>query len=192
MKNSKKSKQNSDIDYAKLSKNSSSPMQDQDFMHIQNLVQLAKKNDISELSFERDDYKLTIKRNLSCNPPVSTAPPILPQPIPANPPQAPSPQISSNLATSDNSISEKPIVSDDLHTIKCPIPGTFYRRPSPDKPYFVQVGDTVKVGDILCTVEAMKLFNNIECDMAGKIVDILVEDGSPVEFDQPLFALSKS
>ena len=77
--------------------------------------------------------------------------------------------------------------ADNLITIKSPMIGTFYRKPSPDKDVFVEVGDTVKEGDVLCVVEAMKLFNEIESEVSGKIVKILVDDSSPVEFDHPLF-----
>ena len=77
-------------------------------------------------------------------------------------------------------------------TIKSPIIGTFYRRPSPDKPLFVEVGDTINKGDVLCVIEAMKLFNEIESEISGKIVKVLVEDSSPVEFDQPLFLVDPS
>ena len=79
--------------------------------------------------------------------------------------------------------------SDHYLTVKSPIIGTFYRKPSPDKDVFVNVGDTIKEGDTLCVIEAMKLFNEIESDFSGKIVKILVEDASPVEFDQPLFLI---
>ena len=79
--------------------------------------------------------------------------------------------------------------SDNYLTVKSPIIGTFYRKPSPDKDVFVNVGDTIKEGDTLCVIEAMKLFNEIESDFSGKIVKILVEDASPVEFDQPLFLI---
>ena len=77
-------------------------------------------------------------------------------------------------------------------TIKSPIIGTFYRKPSPDKPVFVEVGSTIKEGDVLCIIEAMKLFNEIESEVSGKIVKILVDDSSPVEFDQPLFLVDPS
>ena len=77
-------------------------------------------------------------------------------------------------------------------TIKSPIIGTFYRKPSPDKPMFVEVGKTIKEGDVLCVIEAMKLFNEIESEVSGKIVKILVDDSSPVEFDQPLFLVDPS
>ena len=77
-------------------------------------------------------------------------------------------------------------------TIKSPIIGTFYRKPSPDKPVFVEVGTDVKEGDVLCVIEAMKLFNEIESEVSGKIVKVLVDDSSPVEFDQPLFLVDPS
>jgi len=77
-------------------------------------------------------------------------------------------------------------------TVKSPIIGTFYRKPSPDKPVFAEVGDTIKEGDVLCVIEAMKLFNEIESEVSGKIVKVLVDDSSPVEFDQPLFLVDPS
>jgi len=77
-------------------------------------------------------------------------------------------------------------------TVKSPIIGTFYRKPSPDKPMFVEVGSTIKTGDVLCVIEAMKLFNEIESEVSGKIVKVLVDDSSPVEFDQPLFLVDPS
>ena len=81
---------------------------------------------------------------------------------------------------------------DHLITIKSPIIGTFYRKPSPDKPNFIEIGDSIKEGSVLCVVEAMKLFNEIESEYSGKIVKILVDDASPVEFDQPLFVVDPS
>jgi acetyl-CoA carboxylase biotin carboxyl carrier protein len=77
-------------------------------------------------------------------------------------------------------------------TVKSPIIGTFYRKPAPDKPMFVEVGSTIGKGDVLCVIEAMKLFNEIESEVSGKIVKILVDDSSPVEFDQPLFLVDPS
>jgi acetyl-CoA carboxylase biotin carboxyl carrier protein len=101
------------------------------------------------------------------------------------------PQVSPAIV--DTELPEKPSTeapkdeADNLITIKSPMIGTFYRKPSPDKDVFIEVGDTIKEGDVLCVVEAMKLFNEIESEMGGKIVKILVDDSSPVEFDQPLF-----
>ncbi|HEU0126455.1 MAG TPA: acetyl-CoA carboxylase biotin carboxyl carrier protein, partial [Flavobacterium sp.] len=88
---------------------------------------------------------------------------------------------------------EAPAANDSKYiTIKSPIIGTFYRKPSPDKPVFTEVGSTVSKGDVLCVIEAMKLFNEIESEVSGKIVKILVDDMSPVEFDQPLFLVDPS
>ena len=87
---------------------------------------------------------------------------------------------------------ETPKDEDHLITVKSPIIGTFYRKPSPDKPTFVEIGSTVNQGDVLCVIEAMKLFNEIESEFSGKIVKILVDDASPVEFDQPLFLIDPS
>lgn len=188
MKNSKKSGRNPKDTGQDKHAQPQSPMQDQDFIRIQNLVQLAKKNDISELSFERQDYKLTIKRALTTTPTPLAAPLAHPPAIPAAPPTSPPP--TPPVPDLEPSATPAPTPS-NLHTIKCPIPGTFYRRPAPDKACFVEVGAKVKPGDVLCIVEAMKLFNNIECDVEGKVEEILVEDGTPVEFDQPLFTLSK-
>ena len=110
---------------------------------------------------------------------------ISPQPIS----QAPvAPVIESQSNTEDTATNQ----DDNLITIKSPIIGTFYRRPSPDKPNFVEVGDSISEGNVLCVVEAMKLFNEIESECSGKIVKILVEDASPVEFDQPLFLVDPS
>lgn len=97
-------------------------------------------------------------------------------------------------ATAPAPVAEKAAPAEDSKyiTVKSPIIGTFYRKPSPDKPLFVEVGQTVAEGDVLCIIEAMKLFNEIESEVSGKIVKILVDDASPVEFDQPLFLVDPS
>uniref|UniRef100_UPI000299D8E0 acetyl-CoA carboxylase biotin carboxyl carrier protein n=1 Tax=Gillisia marina TaxID=1167637 RepID=UPI000299D8E0 len=102
-------------------------------------------------------------------------------------PAAPAPQAAAGDAK--ESVSDG---SDKYITVKSPIIGTFYRKPSPDKDVFVEVGDTIKTGDVLCVIEAMKLFNEIESEVSGKIVKVLVDDSSPVEFDQPLFLVDPS
>jgi acetyl-CoA carboxylase biotin carboxyl carrier protein len=105
------------------------------------------------------------------------------QPVPQPAQAAPQPAQEETEKESDDS---------KYITIKSPIIGTFYRKPSPDKPAFVEVGDTIGKGDVLCVIEAMKLFNDIESEVTGKIVKVLVEDSSPVEFDQPLFLIDPS
>ena len=98
-------------------------------------------------------------------------------------------------AATGNVLVQQALPSDDLSkyiTVKSPIIGTFYRKPAPDKPLFVEVGSTIGKGDVLCVIEAMKLFNEIESEVSGKIVKILVDDSSPVEFDQPLFLVDPS
>ena len=103
--------------------------------------------------------------------------------------QASQPTVLPKEAEAPEKLESQPdkIETDNLITIKSPMIGTFYRKPSPDKDVFVEVGDTIKEGDVLCVVEAMKLFNEIESEVSGKIVKILIDDSSPVEFDQPLF-----
>ncbi len=160
-----------------------------DLKDIQNLIKFVAKSGASEVKLETDDVKITIKTGYDHDRgettyiqqmPTMAAPqvPVAPvQPISAAPPASPS------AAADENS---------KFITIKSPIIGTFYRKPSPDKPSFKEVGDAVSVGDVLCVIEAMKLFNEIESEVSGKIVKVLVEDSSPVEFDQPLFLIDPS
>ena len=152
---------------------------------IQNLIKFVAKSGASEVKLEMEDVKITIKTNDGSHPVViqDTAvvqqPVIQAQPVPPEP-FAPSPS--------------PPVVEEDSNyiTVKSPIIGTFYRKPSPDKPNFVEVGDSISEGSVLCVIEAMKLFNDIESEVSGKIVKILVDDSSPVEFDQPLFLVDPS
>ena len=160
-----------------------------DIKEIQNLIKFVAKSGASEVKLEMDDVKITIKtgdergesttyvQQIPVNAPVAQIPaaPVPAEATPAAPAPAPS--------TEDNS---------KYITIKSPIIGTFYRKPSPEKPVFVEVGSTIKEGDVLCVIEAMKLFNEIESEISGKIVKILVDDSSPVEFDQPLFLVDPS
>lgn len=154
---------------------------------IQNLIKFVAKTGVSEVQLELGDVKLTIKTQDGVVQQVVSAPVIeaAPASVPA-PAAAPAPVAATPVA-------ETPQDSDEgLITIKSPIIGTFYRRPSPDKPNFVEVGTDVNEGDVLCVVEAMKLFNEIESEITGTIVKVLVEDASPVEFDQPLFVIDPS
>ncbi|SDG75320.1 acetyl-CoA carboxylase biotin carboxyl carrier protein [Chitinophaga filiformis] len=154
-----------------------------DFKQIQELVKMVNKSNISELSIEQDKFKITIKQKDN-EPPVYTVPAVAPvyQPAPQAAPVAQAPQAA---PTAEAKPAEAK--ADNLVTIKSPMIGTFYRSPGPDKPSFVNVGDEVAPGKVVCIIEAMKLFNEIESEVSGKIVKVLVDDASPVEYDQPLF-----
>lgn len=159
-----------------------------DLKEIQNLIKFVSNSGVAEVKLETGDIKITIRTTLEGNTPdityVQQAP--LQQAIAA--PAAPVAAIPAAPTT--------PAVSSDDNskyvTIKSPMIGTFYRKPAPDKPVFVEVGSSIGKGDVLCVVEAMKLFNEIESEYSGKIVKILVDDMSPVEFDQPLFLVDPS
>ena len=152
---------------------------------IQNLIKFVAKSGASEVKLEMEDVKITIKTNDSSQPVVIQDTAFVPQPAIQTQP------VSSEPAAPTPSSA---VVEEDSNyiTIKSPIIGTFYRKPSPDKPNFVEVGDSISEGSVLCVIEAMKLFNDIESEVSGKIVKILVDDSSPVEFDQPLFLVDPS
>ena len=152
---------------------------------IQNLIKFVAKSGANEVSLEMEDVKITIKTS-SDTPPIVVQEPIVVPQQPISPVSIPTPDTiepTPEAPTDDES---------NLITITSPIIGTFYRKPSPDKPTFVEVGDTISEGTVLCVIEAMKLFNDIESEISGKIVKILVDDSSPVEFDQPLFLVDPS
>ena len=159
-----------------------------DIKQIQELVKLINKTNIGEITIEEEGVKITVKQKKD---PVqqiitggqsgqvySSAPPQQQQYTPP-PPAAPAP--TAEIPKTDNYI-----------TIKSPMIGTFYRQSGPGKPIFVNVGDEVAPGKVVCIIEAMKLFNEIESEVKGKIVKVLVEDASPVEYDQPLFLVDPS
>ena len=155
-----------------------------DFKQIQELIKIINKSNIGELSIEENDFKITIKQKEEKTQTVVSAPPTTiyaPAPTPVIQPAAPQP------ATTETATSPAAQKTDNLITIKSPMIGTFYRRSSPDKPSFVEVGDEIAPGKVVCIIEAMKLFNEIESEVNGTIVKILVDDASPVEYDQPLF-----
>jgi acetyl-CoA carboxylase biotin carboxyl carrier protein len=160
-----------------------------DFKQIQELIKMINKSNIGEVSIEQKDFKVTIKQKeenitqvLSAQMPMQPAA-YAPQTaiagsaqqaaLPSGPPAAEKPKSSESAS--------------NLVTIKSPMIGTFYRKSSPDKPNFVEPGDEVAPGKVVCIIEAMKLFNEIESEISGKVVKVLVEDASPVEYDQPLF-----
>ncbi len=153
---------------------------------IQNLIKFVAKSGAHEVKLETDDFKITIKTNADV-PSGETQTRVQSVPnVVVQAPQVPVTLSESNTPTTPKSKSSK-AEADNYITIRSPMIGTFYRKPSPDKEVFIEVGDIIKEGDVLCVVEAMKLFNEIESEISGKIVKILVDDSSPVEFDQPLF-----
>ncbi|GEO09839.1 acetyl-CoA carboxylase biotin carboxyl carrier protein [Segetibacter aerophilus] len=160
-----------------------------DFKQIQELIKIVNRSTIGELSIEEGDFKITIKQKEEPVPVYTSAPTqnFQPAPPPAQlsaPTQTPS-SPAGNGSTGGQEAATKQ--ADNLVTIKSPMIGTFYRSAGPDKPAFVNIGDEVTVGKTVCIIEAMKLFNEIESEIKGTIVKVLVEDASPVEYDQPLF-----
>ena len=161
-----------------------------DIKEIQNIIKFVAKSGASEVKLEMDDIKITIKTGSD---PEHTAVHYAPAPTPIPQPVAQAaPQEVVKQAEAPSSPAADTKADSKYITIKSPIIGTFYRKPSPDKPLFVEVGQTISEGDVLCIIEAMKLFNEIESEVSGKVVKILVEDSSPVEFDQPLFLIDPS
>ncbi|WP_396153352.1 acetyl-CoA carboxylase biotin carboxyl carrier protein [Flavobacterium sp.] len=161
-----------------------------DLKEIQNLIKFVSNSGVAEVKLETGDVKITIRTTLEGNSQdityvqqapmqqaVQQAAPVAPAAI------APAAAAPVETAVEDNS---------KYITIKSPMIGTLYRKPAPDKPMFVEVGSTISKGDVVCVVEAMKLFNEIESEISGKIVKVLVDDSSPVEFDQPLFLVDPS
>jgi acetyl-CoA carboxylase biotin carboxyl carrier protein len=152
-----------------------------DFKQIQELIKMVNKSNIGEVSIEQKDFKITVKQKEDqVTQVVATAP------MQA----APTPIVAAPAASAPEAPADKPKAAaptDNLITIKSPMIGTFYRKSSPDKPNFVEVGSDVAPGSVVCIIEAMKLFNEIESEVKGRIVKVLVEDASPVEYDQPLF-----
>ena len=151
---------------------------------IQQLIKFVAKSGVSEVKIESKDLKLSVKTGktptiVQSDPQVVYSAPVHNEPV-----------VELKNVENNEAISSKE--DEGLITIKSPIIGTFYRKPSPDKPNFVEVGDSISEGSVLCVVEAMKLFNEIESECSGKIVKILVDDASPVEFDQPLFLVDPS
>jgi acetyl-CoA carboxylase biotin carboxyl carrier protein len=155
-----------------------------DIREIQDLIKFVAKSGVSEVSLETDDFKLTVKteqagkqgrETILYQVPAEVAAPVAAPPAPL--PSAPA--VAAPLPV--------PEMKAGTITIKSPMIGTFYRSAGPDKPLFVNVGDEISKGKVICIIEAMKLFNEIESDVIGRIVKVLVEDASPVEYDQPLF-----
>ena len=146
---------------------------------IQDIINFIKKSDLDDVSIETENYKIRVKKN---NGNYTTTD--LPKEVKVSTPQS-----QKEVKKVDE---KKESTSSNNLIIKSPMIGTFYRSPNPESDPFVSEGDTIKVGQTICIVEAMKLFNDIESEVSGKVVKILVDDNSPIEFDQPLFEVEPS
>lgn len=166
-----------------------------DIKEIQELIKFVAKSGATEVNLEIDNVKISIKSpakkgavpetTIIQQIPVAQGAPTV-MPVAA----APAPAVEAPAAKA--AAADKSSEEDKYITVKSPMIGTFYRKPSPDKETFVNIGDTIKPGDVLCVVEAMKLFNEIESEVSGRIVKVLVDDSTPVEYDQPLFLVDPS
>jgi acetyl-CoA carboxylase biotin carboxyl carrier protein len=162
-----------------------------DIKEIQNLIKFVAKSGVNEVAIEQGEFKITIKAEIAGageqvfvqQAPMMAAPQVMPSAV-----QTLAAVGAAPVATEAPAVDE----TSNLIEIKSPMIGTFYRRSSPDKDAFVNVGDSVSPGDCICIVEAMKLFNEIESEVSGKIVKVLVDDNSPIEYDQPLFLVDPS
>lgn len=153
-----------------------------DIKQIQELIKFVSKSGVNEVAIEQKDFKITIKTN--------QAPTYVNASVPAPLPSAAAPQPTTIAATVTAGAVQPPVITSEeanYITIKSPMIGTFYRSSSPDKPSFANVGDEIKAGEVVCIIEAMKLFNEIESEVSGRIVKVLVDNAQPVEYDQPLF-----
>ncbi len=158
-----------------------------DIKEIQNLIKFVAKSGASEVKLEMEDIKITIKTGSSkTETTIVQANPMMGMPQMQTPVATPATAEAPTAPATNEDDNSKYI------TVKSPIIGTFYRKPSPDKPNFAEVGQSINVGDTVCVIEAMKLFNEIESEVSGTIIKVLVDDSSPVEFDQPLFLVDPS
>lgn len=159
-----------------------------DIREIQNLIKFVSKAEVSEVRYKTKDFEITIKTPLAGG----EANYIPPTPTYNMAPHQAAAPVSTPAPATASEPAEKASGEEKYVTIKSPMIGTFYRKPSPDKEVFVNVGDEVSTGKVVCVIEAMKLFNQIESEISGKIVKVLVDDSSPVEYDQPLFLVDPS
>lgn len=162
---------------------------------IQDLIKFVAKSGVSEVEIEQKDFKITIKTPAGKKEVQVIAAPAPAYPVAAQLPPAPAAApvaAPAPAAAPASAAAPAPVADSKYITIKAPMIGTFYRAAGPGKPVFVNVGDEVKPGKTICIIEAMKLFNEIECEVSGKIVKVLVDDAKPVEYDQPLFLVDPS
>jgi len=156
-----------------------------DFKQIQELIKMVNKSNIGEVTIEQKDFKVTVKQKEDHITQVMSSAPVAVAQAPVAAPQAVAP-IATSQPASEKPKAAEPTSSNTI-TIKSPMIGTFYRKSAPDKPNLVDVGSEITSGTVVCIIEAMKLFNEIESEVKGRIVKVLVDDASPVEYDQPLF-----
>lgn len=167
---------------------------------IQDLIKFVAKAGVNEVEIEKKDFKIVIKSDSLAKKKTNQQPETVVQQIPVGVPQQPVQQMVSAPQTAAPQTAEAPkeaapkndTESNNYVTVKSPMIGTFYRSANPESDPFVNVGDNIKEGEVICIVEAMKLFNEIESEVSGKIVKVLVDDASPIEFDQPLFLVDPS
>jgi acetyl-CoA carboxylase biotin carboxyl carrier protein len=159
-----------------------------DFKQIQELIKMVNKSNIGELTIEQKDFRVTIKQKEEHAGQYFGNGPVIAAPAQMN---SVASQPTGTIEGTENSKAQEPPVTNTV-TIKSPMIGTFYRKSSPDKPNLVDIGSDVSQGKVVCIIEAMKLFNEIESEVKGKIIKVLVEDASPVEYDQPLFLVEPS
>jgi len=159
---------------------------------LHELIKLIDQSDLAEFQLKKENFSVTIRskdffknKNQQV---VSIAPSSAPTPV-AAPQQAATDSVATTSNEANSSTDEKEASSNNYVEFKSPMVGTFYRKPSPDKEVFAKVGDTIKKGDVVCIIEAMKLFNEIESEISGTIVKVLIDDQTPVEYDQPLFLI---
>ncbi len=165
-----------------------------DAQYLYDLIKMVGETDLAEVHLESGDFKLKIVKRFAAPEMVVSAPPAMMPPVVVPPnfvsaPAAPPPLPVQTPAAPAAPAPSAPASSGNIVTVKSPMIGTFYRAPGPDKPPFVNVGDVVRVGSVLCIIEAMKLFNEIESDVEGRVVRILVDNAKPVEYEQPLFEI---
>ncbi len=163
---------------------------------IQDLIDFIAKSGLDEVNIETEQFKLNVKRSGAVRPLDQALQPMMPAALPpvaapvALPPAVPAPQ--APVAPVASTPTSAAATASNHYTLKSPMIGTFYRSANPDSPSFVNIGDEVKKGQTLCIIEAMKLFNEIESEVSGRIVKVLAENASPVEYDQPLFLIDPS
>jgi acetyl-CoA carboxylase biotin carboxyl carrier protein len=168
-----------------------------DLNEIQALIKFVSKSGASEVELETKDFKIVIKTPLGAKaendkPTIIHSPIPIPAAVPVANSVAPAPEAKEEAKAPSAAAPAEVVEKNNYITVKSPMIGTFYRSSSPDKPSFVNIGDSIKPGQVVCIIEAMKLFNEIESEISGKVIKVLVDDATPVEYDQPLFLVDPS